>query len=671
MKNIPASLSSLFYISCLFIFSSLITLGFSQDSDNQNNVISLASIQGYNLTTENDQFFSDICQPFTSESNKDVSLYYRRKYYYYPSYQHKIISTKKEILYHFNEPYRNKVSECFKDFFTTENIFKNSFFYILFIIFFIQSFFLIWMLIGKYKDVSKNTPKEKMRKQNLNFLDSNIDDRSGANINSNNSNTIDNLKTVNENKKYSELVETYESSPKEKNKKLNKENTGFNNRKNILVEEEINDNFQNNNNDNDGKSDQIDNFTFHYKKESNSNSDKNLINENSKEKEQLQENKEDIHDEKGNDELNITGCFEEGLADNNNNNIRSLNNNNNNIENNEKIERPEKSKDNYTFGGKFGFALDLKAVNRGENLEEDEEEEQKEKKTGKNNEKIETSNESQSQIMKKIEENEKEDEKIEGEKPSIQNNQISISTQKRSKLLYTKEEYFYFGYALAILEDKRSIIEIYKNILEHCQIIFIFFSPMLIFEDFKQIIIYYLMKIQLYIFFHILFFKNSLIDKIYDDKSVVADILIDSFIINWIVILCSELFYSLNNCKKMLIKQRYKIENLRVSDEKKNTKIKTFFDKIIFDILYEKIIFLSIVSIVLFGFTFKYGFCFFFVYKNSKLFLFYKVLLSVILAQTAPFIFAWIPAWLRNYSIQKRNYCLYKITKLIEGLFIP
>ena len=74
-----------------------------------------------------------------------------------------------------------------------------------------------------------------------------------------------------------------------------------------------------------------------------------------------------------------------------------------------------------------------------------------------------------------------------------------------NEIFYIREEYFYFGYALAILEDKWTIFEIYIDLLEQRQIFFKFFlSPFNVYEDRKLQIFYYLTKINLYFLFNCL-----------------------------------------------------------------------------------------------------------------------------------------------------------------------
>ena len=83
------------------------------------------------------------------------------------------------------------------------------------------------------------------------------------------------------------------------------------------------------------------------------------------------------------------------------------------------------------------------------------------------------------------------------------NNKLNVykpSKPPADKIAYSKEEYFYFGYALASLMDNRNIFQIYLDLLNQCQIIFKFcFIPFNIYEDRKLQLLYYASKIKFFI----------------------------------------------------------------------------------------------------------------------------------------------------------------------------
>ena len=108
----------LFFFFKLLYFMSIITLELSQkvDFDSQNLIKLKAHKEGYDLTNPNDNFFLDICLPYSYRS-KDVTLEYRQKYFFFPK-------KKEQIAYKFSSPKRNNTYSCFSQYFKI-NRFEN------------------------------------------------------------------------------------------------------------------------------------------------------------------------------------------------------------------------------------------------------------------------------------------------------------------------------------------------------------------------------------------------------------------------------------------------------------------------------------------------------------------------------------------------------------------
>jgi len=96
----------------IFFFCLLISEIKSEDKS----IIEISEDQGYDITNPDDDFFNDICMTFSSENNADVTLEYRRKYYYYPNYQQKIITNNKLLNKEFSKPKRINILSCFSYF---------------------------------------------------------------------------------------------------------------------------------------------------------------------------------------------------------------------------------------------------------------------------------------------------------------------------------------------------------------------------------------------------------------------------------------------------------------------------------------------------------------------------------------------------------------------------
>ena len=103
-------------------------------------MILYCSEHGYNIKDPNDIFFNDICSIFYSNNKRDVSLEYRRKYFYFPNYERIILNETliKEI---FPDIKRNSIFSCFKHHLPIKIIPFNLALYIVTILFFIQMTF--------------------------------------------------------------------------------------------------------------------------------------------------------------------------------------------------------------------------------------------------------------------------------------------------------------------------------------------------------------------------------------------------------------------------------------------------------------------------------------------------------------------------------------------------
>jgi small GTP-binding protein len=274
------------------------------------------------------------------------------------------------------------------------------------------------------------------------------------------------------------------------------------------------------------------------------------------------------------------------------------------------------------------------------------------------------------QIIKKYQGN-KDNNEIKKEnnvQPCVIGNNINNNS---TKIFYVREEYFYFGYLLARIEDKRNIIQIYFDLLEQCQIIFkFFFCPFNIYEDRKLQLIYYLFKINLYLVFNCLLISSSVINNIFDDNNTLADDLFRSCISSIYTYIIGIFIYSLTNLKQELIKRRYKLLNLRMPNQREVNEVLKITQSFYMNIFFNKLIKLYFISIVVFLISFFICFSFCGAYRYTQIYAFKGVLLSIYISQISPFALCWIPAILRRISMKKKNVKLYAVTKYIELLFV-
>ena len=557
-------LRNIYVFSFFLIFNKLITNINCEDlSYEKKNMIQYCSKQGYNIKDRNDIFFNDICSIFYSKNKRDISLEYRRKYFYFPNYK-RIIFNETLIKEIFPDIKRNNIFSCFKHHLSIKTIPFNLALYIITILFFMQmtSFFFIFK--RAYIDASENSPERyyiyiKNKKNKL----------------------ISKGKSINKNLK---LIK--------ENNNENKKNINF-----IPLKEE-------------------NNLSKRNKEE---NIDTNVPFE-----------EEQIHDEKKIE-------FKDSLSSNNLNKFESINSSN------EKTQDNDKNKlfnidEIYTFGA-TKIKIDQSKIQENENIISD----------------------------KKKQDN------IKYIYNKINNKPIKTEVKKiETKYVLLPDELFYSGFNIALLEDKRAFKQIYFSILSHCQIIFVCKQNFFIYEDIKVTILYYSIKIDLYFIFNIMLLNDvSVINKLYDNKFSLLDGFLKCLIATIIVNIISQILFIFTNSKRLFIKHINKLKN---SLYNKSDMLIFFLKEIIILInnhLYLKFIILCSLNITFFGFSFFYCLCFCTTYYYTQFIVLINIFICLFISQITPFVLAFIPAYLRKKSIQKKSEKLYSFSKFINLFFIP
>ena len=565
----------------------------------QNNyLVNTAESLGIDLTNENDLYFHDICLNLKEIIKKDVTLDYRRKYYFYPTQSNKNIE--------FQRPLRNNSNECFKIDNSTNNIFINMSM-VLFVIFIIQNYLLINVLITKVSTSLSNTPKKKlvlMNKKNKN-----------QNINNN--------KNKNDKNTYMEFTAEDKKGENEKGQTNNNDKTDqrFISKKILDPIEELN----------------------------------QIENQESPIKNKVSEQKEPESDIV----IQLSPIKEEQIQENKK----------------EEVEIPkEKSTDNYTFGFNFGTKINFNNKNSSKNEDIKKEEVKIEKKEDKMKRIKQIYEEINPSRRKAREENITNNNinKNNSDKNSMNSEMLVFSSPKEEKKEYVREEFFYFKYLLARIEDKRTIFQIYLDLLEHNQLFFKFcLVPFNIYEDRKIQCLYYLTKIDLYFLLNSLLINSSVINDIYDGKNNIFRDIIRSLKATFITYFLSLFLYYVTNIKKVLIKRRYKIINFKTSNNLIKIELTEITKKICLKFIFNKFILFSffVLFIIIYSFYVCFSFCK--VYPYTQLLLLKCSLISIILSQLNPFIVCWLPAFLRKKALDLKNIKLYSLTKYLEKLYIP
>ncbi len=562
----------------LFLISSLIKYTLFQiDKENSINIIKIANDYGFDLTNPEDDFFHDICLHFRY-IKKDITLNYRRNYYFFPKNEDPF--NKKLI---FQIPKRNNTNECFNSNNSFSSLFTNIVFLFFFPMFIIQFILLMIILFLKFDESVHNTPmkKLKMEKSKKSKKNKKIDDSNSRNKTS----YSEFIPEVNPNQAYSGL-------------EMIKEDDIITN-KNIHMD--------------------ISNQKFN-----NQDTDINILKQNSSEP------------------------------------ILKKNENGNDI-NSEPSPTVEKSTENYTFGVNFGQGFKFSSSS---SIKDDK---KKDNGVEKQEDKIKRIEYVYNKMNPKLN-------KIINNKNNINMNAdspITIGIQKQNEKFYVREEYFYFGYLLSRMEDRRTIFQIYFDLLEQCQIFFKFlYSPFNIYEDRKLQIIYYLLKINLYFLINCLFITSSVINDIYDGKNYFINDLKRSVLATIITYGISSILYYLTNVKRLLIKRRYKLINLKIKEQLINREITNFTLGACVSFLFNKLLLLFFAFIFLFAYSSYVCFSFCNVYYYTQFILLKCVLLSITLSQITPICMCWLPAYLRKRAIQKKKAKLYDLNKILELLYI-
>ena len=589
-----------------FLISFIICINLKTIFSQSEKIFIQARSKGFNLNDPNDPFFHDICLQLEIFP-KDVTLEYRRKNFFN--------SGKPRSDVEFQRPLRNDTKECFFINNSINNIFGNISI-ILFIIFMIQFFLIINVLVIKVNVSIQNSPYNKLMKINQ----------------KNNKKNEKNINIINDPKNpYSKFTsEEKQVNEDQDNNINNKENT---------KESTINESQR----------------PMFIKQDSQAQDE--IKNENNY-------NDYDEHQQASSAAAKIDLVQVKEEQDNQDNKKQ------NNLD---EVDIPkEKSTDNYTFGFNFGtkYNFNNNIKNNNTNNENGEENEKKQNVLEKKEKmkRIKEIYEEINPIKKKINEN------MNNNTHNNMNSDTTVifTSQEQEKKVYVREEFFYFKYLLARIEDKRTLSQIYFDLLEQTQIIFKFCTvPFNIYEDRKLQAIYYLTKIHLYFLINSLLINNSVINDIYDNKNNIKSDIIRSLKVTLITFFICFFLYKLTNLKRVLIRRRYKLINLKISNKLLNAEIIELTKRFCNKFLRHKILifFTLVFVIVAYSYYICYSFCK--VYQKTQILLLECVTFCIVFSQMIPFIVCWIPAYIRKKSLDLKNAKLYDLTKKVELFFIP
>ena len=589
-----------------FLISFIICINLKTIFSQSEKIFIQARSKGFNLNDPNDPFFHDICLQLEIFP-KDVTLEYRRKNFFN--------SGKPRSDVEFQRPLRNDTKECFFINNSINNIFGNISI-ILLIIFMIQFFLIINVLLIKVNVSIQNSPYNKLMKINQ-------------------KNNKKNEKNINIIKDPKNPYSKFTSEEKQVNEDQDNNINNKKNTKELMINESQRPMFI--------KQD-------------------NQVQDEIKNENHYNDNDEPQQASSAAAKIDLVQVKEE--QDNQDNKKQ------NNLD---EVDIPkEKSTDNYTFGFNFGtkYNFNNNIKNNNTNNENGEENEKKQNVLEKKEKmkRIKEIYEEINPIKKKINEN------INNNTHNNMNSDTTVifTSQEQEKKVYVREEFFYFKYLLARIEDKRTLSQIYFDLLEQTQIIFKFCTvPFNIYEDRKLQAIYYLTKIHLYFLINSLFINNSVINDIYDNKNNIKSDIIRSLKVTLITFFICFFLYKLTNLKRVLIRRRYKLINLKISNKLLNAEIIELTKRFCNKFLRHKILIFFSLVLVIFAYSYYISYSFCKVYQKTQILLLECVTFCIVFSQMIPFIVCWIPAYIRKKSLDLKNAKLYDLTKKVELFFIP
>ena len=167
-----------------------------------------------------------------------------------------------------------------------------------------------------------------------------------------------------------------------------------------------------------------------------------------------------------------------------------------------------------------------------------------------------------------------------------------------------------------------------------------------------------------------LLIKNSVINDIYDNNNNFIKDIKRCFIANIITYSLGLFIYYLTNIKRILIRRKNKLQNIKIQNAHLNNEIIKMTRNFCINYLYNKILLLLLVFSLIFLYSFYVSFSLCNTYYYTQTLLLKCVLLNITISQVVPIFACWIPSLLRKIAIKKKISILYNINKYIELLFV-
>ena len=237
----------------------------------------------------------------------------------------------------------------------------------------------------------------------------------------------------------------------------------------------------------------------------------------------------------------------------------------------------------------------------------------------------------------------------------IKENDI-IEAQKQK--YYEEYEINNFSYKKALTNDKRSFCQLYLSLLKMNHILIFSFNPQKDYNPYIIKICLFFFVFAIYMFVNTLFFNDSMLHKIYEDKGnfnfsfAITRIIYSIIICSIINVIINKLYLTQQNILEIKNENNIIIFNFRLIN--------------IIKCLTIKLLLFFIINLICLIFFWFYLSCFCFIYQNTQTYLFIVILISYSISLIYPFFIYFISCIFRFSALKSSGMCLYKTSQLLQ-----
>ena len=245
-------------------------------------------------------------------------------------------------------------------------------------------------------------------------------------------------------------------------------------------------------------------------------------------------------------------------------------------------------------------------------------------------------------------------------KKKSENNLSKENINQNENLTYEDFEINNISYEHALERDERTYCQYYLSLIKQNHLLIFSFNNNKDYNPYIIKICLFFFLFALNIFINTLFFNDSTMHKIYEDKGIFNFIYVLPYIIYSIIIasIFNTILRGLYLPQKDILKIKYE-KNIDFLNAKVSNVIKCLNIKFI-------CFFLINLLFLIFFWLYLSSFCY--IYRNTQIYLFKVVSISYSFSFLYPFIIYLLPGIFRISSLREPEKCIYKISKIIQLL---